>query len=136
MAPLPNPAAGRRPHLWAPELWERMHPDDVKYAVREGVREYASEWAALGAKLLGEPPERRADGRPADGTGVLAASGAPPPPPAGTDAGAPPPPLTADDIRGVLLTYGACAPVPRACVAAVEARFPRRARGPAAAFAS
>ena len=128
LAPLPDPAAGRRPHLWAPELWERMHPDDVKYAVRQGVREYASEWAALGAKLLGEPREQRADGRPADGKGGLAAPGASPPLHVGTDAGAsPPPPLTADDIRGVLLTYGACAAVPRACVAAGETRFQRRA---------
>ena len=55
-APLPDPLVGRRTSLFAPELWERMHWDDVKYAVREASREYRREWASTLSWLVGSSP--------------------------------------------------------------------------------
>ena len=40
LQPRAPPTAGRQPSLIAPELWERMHPDDVKFAIRSATAEY------------------------------------------------------------------------------------------------
>jgi hypothetical protein len=44
LRPLPEPPGALNRSLVDPDHWQRLHADDVKFAVRAAAREHVQEW--------------------------------------------------------------------------------------------
>lgn len=44
LKPLPPPNGLHRPGVIRPDIWEQLHPDDVKFAAKMALRDWKDEW--------------------------------------------------------------------------------------------